>query len=206
MDIDRNCRTCKHTDVSLGSEPCVSCEKYSKWEPGVCTNCTSFATRAKCLTCIDFSRYEAWPEGVRTFVVKSVSPTSETPHEPVVDVDVDVGVGLKYDAGKPPLSRLPREFLEQTAKVLEFGAKKYAWNNWKKGISYHRVLDAAMRHLTAFADNETIDPESGLSHLAHASCCLAFLLTYETNPEIYKNFDDRFSYLKSETSEPHPEK
>jgi len=107
----------------------------------------------------------------------------------------DADVGLKYDAGKPPLSRIPRSALEQTAQVLAFGAEKYGWNNWRNGLNYHRLLDAAMRHLTAFADNETMDVESGKSHLAHAACCIAFLLEYEFNPEKYKEFDDRYSYL-----------
>ena len=38
-------------------------------------------------------------------------------------------------------------------------------------------------------DGEDKDPESGLSHLAHAACCIMFLLEFEkTHPEL----DDRY--------------
>ena len=37
--------------------------------------------------------------------------------------------------GKVELSLLPKTFLEETAKVLMFGARKYDRNNWKKGCS-----------------------------------------------------------------------
>lgn len=84
--------------------------------------------------------------------------------------------GTKYDTGKPPLSLIDRHALEEIAQVLAFGAKKYDAHNWRKGIQYSRLLDAALRHLYAFADGEDTDPESGLSHVAHAGCCVVFLL------------------------------
>lgn len=86
--------------------------------------------------------------------------------------------GKKYDAGKPPVSLLPREALEAMARVLDFGATKYGRHNWRAGMSWSRVVDAAMRHLIAFADGEDRDPETGESHAAHAAVCCAFLITY----------------------------
>lgn len=86
---------------------------------------------------------------------------------------------MKFDDGKPPLGLLPREFLEETAGVLAFGANKYSANRWRQGMEWQRLLDAALRHVNAFNDGEDLDPESGLSHLAHASCCMAFLITYQ---------------------------
>jgi len=45
-----------------------------------------------------------------------------------------------------------------------------------------------LRHLTAWWAGEDLDPESGLHHLAHAACCLMFLLEYtQTHTEL----DDR---------------
>lgn len=82
---------------------------------------------------------------------------------------------LKQDSGKAMLSRIDKGFLEDIAQVLEFGSRKYAWNNWKKGFHYHRLLDAALRHIHAFAEGEDVDPETGYSHIAHAACCLMFL-------------------------------
>ena len=88
---------------------------------------------------------------------------------------------VKFDQlqEKPPISMIPRSALEAEAAVLAFGAKKYERNNWKKGMEWTRLIDSAMRHLLAFNDGETLDPESGLSHLAHAKCCLSFLIEYQ---------------------------
>lgn len=95
---------------------------------------------------------------------------------------------VKFDSGKPPMSLLSRTALEEIAKVLEFGAQKYGKNNYKTGMNWSRVLDAPLRHIYAFIDKEDNDPESGISHIAHACCSLMFLLEFiKTHPE----FDDR---------------
>lgn len=86
---------------------------------------------------------------------------------------------IKYDMGKPPLGLISRTALEQEAMVMAFGAKKYGMHNWRKGMDFSRLADAALRHVYAFLDGEDKDQETGLSHLAHARCCLAFLLEYE---------------------------
>lgn len=83
--------------------------------------------------------------------------------------------GTKHDAGKAPLSLIPHESLTGTAEVLAFGAKKYAAHNWRGGFHWSRLTDAALRHITAFNSGEDTDPESGLSHIDHAACCIAFL-------------------------------
>ena len=87
--------------------------------------------------------------------------------------------GLKYDDGKPPMDLLPGEALEAIAQALAFGAKKYGRDNWRKGFNWSRLLGAGLRHLSAFGRGERKDPESGLSHLAHAGAMLLFLLTHE---------------------------
>lgn len=97
-------------------------------------------------------------------------------------------VAVKYDAGKAPLSFLHPAALTEIAKVMEFGAKKYARNNWLKGMGWLRVTDACLRHVFAWAWGEDKDPESDLSHLAHAGCCIMFLLTYERE---HRGTDDR---------------
>jgi hypothetical protein len=86
--------------------------------------------------------------------------------------------GLKLDAEKPRLSLIPGAALVEIALVLEYGARKYAVGNWRHVRPTRRYLDAALRHLHAAADGEETDPESGLSHLAHAACSLAFLLAF----------------------------
>lgn len=97
--------------------------------------------------------------------------------------------GLKYDQGKPPMDLLSAKALTEIAKVMGFGATKYSANNWRNGIQWSRIIGAALRHIEAFNDGQDKDPETGLSHIAHASCCLMFLLEYEqTHPEL----DDRY--------------
>ncbi len=90
--------------------------------------------------------------------------------------------GIKFDKNKLIWSLLPLTVLRDVVKVLMLGAKKYAPNNWKYVKPAIRYFDACMRHLDAWQGGERQDPESGLSHLAHAICCLIFLLWHEKNP------------------------
>jgi len=97
--------------------------------------------------------------------------------------------GKKYDKGKPPMALLPHYPLREIAAVLGFGAQKYNAHNWRKGIDWSREMSALLRHLGAFNEGEDLDPESGLPHLAHAGCCLLFLMEFtRTHPEL----DDRW--------------
>jgi hypothetical protein len=85
--------------------------------------------------------------------------------------------GRKDDGGKPRWDLLPFAALEDVARVLEFGARKYAPDNWRKVEGWRwRYTRAGFGHLAAFARGEKLDPESGLPHLAHAACCLLFIL------------------------------
>jgi hypothetical protein len=79
---------------------------------------------------------------------------------------------LKFDQGKPDLSMISYELVSEVAKVRMFGSKKYDRDNWKNGFKVTRSLAAALRHIFLFLSGETNDSESGLSHLAHAVCCL----------------------------------
>lgn len=90
--------------------------------------------------------------------------------------------GLKYDGGKLRYSLIPPVALSALAKVLTFGAIKYAPNNWQLvEDGEERYLDALYRHLEAYRSGETIDAESGLTHLSHAITNIAFLLHFEQN-------------------------
>lgn len=96
--------------------------------------------------------------------------------------------GVKYDQDKPNMSLLDGYAIEQLTRVLDFGAQKYAAHNWRGGIKKSRLIAAALRHLFAYLRGEDTDPESGLSHVAHAMCCCMFLLGLEHHPEL----DDRW--------------
>ena len=102
--------------------------------------------------------------------------------------------GTKHDGGKLPLDLWSPDAIEETARVLGFGANKYEPYNWAQGIKYSRVFAALLRHLWAFWRGERLDRETGLHHLGHAMCCLMFLLHYEMNRRKYLEFDDRPNY------------
>jgi hypothetical protein len=115
--------------------------------------------------------------------------TVQIPPETLAAIKTQLGTALKFDQNKLPLNLLSTEAMNQTAAVLAFGAQKYAEHNWRNGFAWSRPLAAAMRHITAFNDGEDRDPESGLSHLAHAACCIMFLLEFE---KTHKHLDDRY--------------
>jgi hypothetical protein len=83
----------------------------------------------------------------------------------------------RVGAGKPPLHLIPpaAEILE--AVVMGLGAKKYGEFNWRSSKVRATVyIAAAKRHLAQWLDGQDDDPESGVSHLAHARACLGVLL------------------------------
>lgn len=87
--------------------------------------------------------------------------------------------GRKDDSGKGSWNLLPFDAIGEIVKVLDFGAKKYAPHNWAKGMDWNRPFDALMRHLVAWWGGQAKDPETGISHLAHAGCNILFLIAYE---------------------------
>lgn len=104
-------------------------------------------------------------------------------------------VGSKHDSGKPRMELIPTEFLIETAKALTFGSKKYGDHNFRKGLSYSRLLGAAKRHIELELATVESDLESGESHLAHAAASLAMYAFMKTHK---KDLDDRFKYTEEE--------
>ena len=95
--------------------------------------------------------------------------------------------GRKFDGGKPQYGLLPPLALEETVKVLTFGAQKYEPDNWKHvPDSKRRYFDALQRHLWQWKAGEQNDQETGLSHLAHAMCCLMFLYEHDVKYSVEK--------------------
>jgi len=88
--------------------------------------------------------------------------------------------GIKHDAGKRRFSLLPWGPVSSVVDVLEFGARKYAVDNWQRvPDAESRYANATMRHVVARLQGERNDPESGLPHLAHAACCLLFWMWFD---------------------------
>jgi Domain of unknown function (DUF5664) len=84
--------------------------------------------------------------------------------------------GTKHDGSKVRLELFSPWFIEEVGMVLTEGAIKYDDFNWAKGISNLRLVGATLRHVYAYMRGERDDPEFGLHHLAHAACCLMFLI------------------------------
>lgn len=87
----------------------------------------------------------------------------------------------KADAGKPRLTLVPRQIIWNIAAVREYGNIKYHDpENWRQ-VERQRYRDAAFRHFLAYLDDpDAIDTESGLPHLWHLACNIAFLCELET--------------------------
>lgn len=86
----------------------------------------------------------------------------------------------KADCGKPQLSLVPTKILEAIARVREYGNRKYkSKDNWKT-VEIERYRDAAFRHWAKYIDDpQSRDEESGLPHLWHVACNIAFLVSLE---------------------------
>ncbi len=89
--------------------------------------------------------------------------------------------GIKFDNQKLRWDLLPIEAIEEVVKVISYGSVKYNDNNWKHVKPFEdRYYAACLRHLVAWRKGIKKDDESKLSTLAHAICCLIFLLSKET--------------------------
>lgn len=101
----------------------------------------------------------------------------------------DLTTGCKLDTEKPRMDLIDPYAEEQLAKVLTFGAKKYADHNWRKGIAMSRLIAACHRHLNAINRGEDNDAETGLPHAAHIMCEAMFIVwMIENRPDM----DDRW--------------
>lgn len=107
----------------------------------------------------------------------------------------------KFDLDKPRFELLPAAALTEIVQVLNFGGKKYGDQNWRSGSGFKwgRLSGAALRHLFAFIGGQDKDPETGLSHLAHAGCCVLFLLEHQI---VGLGEDDRHKYPAKEFQNP----
>jgi len=85
---------------------------------------------------------------------------------------------------------VPWDSVGDIADVLQSGAAKYGAHNWCRGAHWSRYFSALCRHIFAWWRGEDRDRETGKSHLAHAGCCLLFLMEYQRNSW---GTDDRFT-------------
>ncbi len=151
-----------------------------KLEVGKSYNARSGAT-VRILMESPFGVYRFIGDNSRCYAENGVwlATSADDPRDLIFEVGSDPTItleGLKFDQGKPDLSLISRELMEEVALVRMFGLTKYPRDNWKLGFKVTRSCAAALRHIFAFLSGETNDKESGCSHLAHAICCLEHAL------------------------------
>lgn len=149
MTVVKRCTTCHHGPKLNSDYPCNQCIAFKNW----------------------------------TEPMSSIPPMTQSVNDPedsVTWLGSGEVKGVKYDKDKPKWSLLPFKALAEVVDVLTYGARKYAPDNWKKVPDARtRYVDAAFRHFTAYINGEKNDSETGLNHLAHAICCLLFLLAFD---------------------------
>ena len=107
-------------------------------------------------------------------IIKEVNEEADESMKALSDRDKQEQA-LRYNQGKLQWSLVDFDSLEGLVRVLEYGAAKYAPDNWKKGMPVTQVSESLMRHLFAFLRGEDVDPESGCRHLSHVMCNVMFL-------------------------------
>lgn len=90
----------------------------------------------------------------------------------------------KADYGKEELTLVPRRIIHDICAIRMYGNKKYGDpDNWKQ-VEPERYRNAAFRHFLAYLDDPYgNDAESGLPHLWHLACNIAFLCEMEDSDE-----------------------
>ncbi|WKY44453.1 DUF5664 domain-containing protein [Eubacteriaceae bacterium ES2] len=136
-----------------------------------CCNCAyseKYGTEQPCRSCD------------ATLLPPKYAKTEYTNWEPKeVDLHV-VDYSAKADRGKPRPTLVPTSLIRAVTEIREYGTAKYHDpDNWKQ-VEIQRYRDALLRHLMDYQDDpKSIDAESGLPHLWHAACNIAFLIEME---------------------------
>lgn len=107
--------------------------------------------------------------------------------------------GSKFDGDKNRLELVDALAIEGIGRVLTFGAKKYAADNWRGGIQYTRLIGAIKRHLSAIERGVDVDPESGLPHIDHLGCEWMFMSNFmKTRLDLDDRWTTRINIADSE--------
>jgi hypothetical protein len=120
-----------------------------------------------------------------------------------------VATGLtdpKGEAGKLkcPLHLLPPVALSQTAWVMALGAAKYGPWNWRNSkVEAMTYVGAILRHMSAWASGEDLDPESGQSHIAHIAAGCNILMDAASIGHLIDNRPHQL-FPKTPTKPGHP--
>jgi hypothetical protein len=92
--------------------------------------------------------------------------------------------GFKHDGGKHRLDLVPPEIIEAIGAVRSFGVEKYKEEYSYRKVEPKRYRAALMRHICKWLKNpHGKDEESGLPHLWHIACNVAFLIELDKEAE-----------------------
>lgn len=78
---------------------------------------------------------------------------------------------MREALGVPYFRQLPLEGLAAAAASLEYGAQKYAYRNWEKGLPWQQMIDSLRRHLDDFERGHDYDDGPDGSDL-HQVCMI----------------------------------
>lgn len=85
--------------------------------------------------------------------------------------------GVKHDGGKMRCDLVPPEIIEAVGAVRTYGVQKYGKEYSYREVEPKRYRAALMRHICAWLKNPFgKDEESGLPHIWHVACNVAFLI------------------------------
>jgi hypothetical protein len=105
--------------------------------------------------------------------------------------------GLKHDGGKPMLALVPSAIIRAVGEVMTHGAEKYGVGKWRD-VDPDRYRHALMRHICEWLDDPYgVDKDSGLPHLWHIACNVAFLLELD-KPEMDMEDFKRYGVMKND--------
>lgn len=159
---------------------CVVCGEIIPEGRQICNNCEVKVTHNYvCACCLKVKSKEVNHLDGRHVCQSCITPYYFTKKEDTTKATVIKvqNQQAKADSGKPILSLVPKEIIYEIEKVRSFGVKKYKDpDNWKN-VEIERYHQALLRHTMAiWNDIYARDKESGLLHLSHIACNVAFLL------------------------------
>ena len=89
---------------------------------------------------------------------------------------------------KVSLGQISPAALVHESMAMMDGSWKYGYRNWReKKVQARIYIDAALRHIEAWAEGEELAEDSGVHHLGHARACLGILLDAQENGNLIDN-------------------
>ena len=193
-DVSTSQIACPNSMVRETDIKCPICGAFIFCDESMILTSNPPQRRYYCPECGDFST-SAFSDGCLLDYIKKNFAISEDSTE-----KKEVDYHAKQDYGKAKLTLVPRRILWDIAAIREYGNNKYPEggpDNWK-AVEVDRYRDATFRHLSYYLDDpHGVDSESGLPHLWHLACNIAFLCEMEDvylskNPEVVDRLKKEF--------------